>query len=133
MRPYYVVIAQRPGFLQLAPAHQFAALLDAIAADHPTRAAELRDSNPTTQSAILGWLHDVTSQKPAAKEVELFRVQKGDRELRGVAVYLTTGIDLRLLEGNDFRRTELCGDGPSVNARAADWLAMLREGGWSDR
>ena len=63
-----------------------------------TRATELRDSDATTGSAILGWLHDVTSQKPAAKEVELFRVQKGDRELRGIAVYLPTGIDLRLME-----------------------------------
>ena len=118
IRPYYAAIAQRPGFFQLAPAHQFAALLDAIAADYPTRAAELRDSTTTTQSAILGWLHDVTSQKPPAREVEMWRVRKGERELRAVAVYLPTGIDWRLLERDDFRRTDcvamarLCTLGP---------------------
>ena len=105
LRPYYTQVAHRPGFSQLAPAHQFAALLDAIATDYPTRATELRGSNATTQSAILGWLHDVTTQKPVAREMEMWRVRKGDRELRAVAVYLATGIDLRLLEKDNFRRT----------------------------
>jgi hypothetical protein len=120
MRPYYAEIAQRPGFSQLAPAHRFTALLEAIGADHPARAAELRDANATTQAAVLGWLHDVTTQKPVTKEVELFRMRKSERQLRMVVVYLPTGVDLRLLEGDDFRRTELCGDGPSVRARAAE-------------
>ena len=133
MRPYYAEITQRPGFLQLAPAHRFTALLDAIATDYPTRAAELRDANATAQSAMLGWLHDVTTYMPAAGEVEMWRVRKGDRELRAVAVYLPTGIDLRLLERDDFRRTELCRDGPALHARAAQWRAKLQDSGWGDR
>jgi hypothetical protein len=82
---------------------------------------------------MLGWLHDVTTQKPVAREVEMWRVRKGDRELRAVAVYLPTGIDLRLLERDDFRRTELCRDGPTLHARAAEWRAKLQDSGWGDR
>jgi hypothetical protein len=64
-------------------------------------------------------------------EVELWRVAKDGRELRCVAVYMTTGIDLRLMEGEDFRRTQLLRDGPAVEALAEQWQAKLRVAGWS--
>ena len=132
MRPYYVQLSRRPGFANLAPALKFRALVDAIAQDQPGRAAEMRDSNVTTQSAILGWLADVTSQKPAVRETELWRVRKGERELRCSAVYLPTGIDLRLMESDEFRRTQLCPDAPSLHAISANWHSRLVEARWAD-
>jgi hypothetical protein len=56
---------------------------------------------------------------------------KASRELRCIARYLPTGIDVRLMEGEDFRRTQLLKDGPSVEARAEEWRMKLREKGWS--
>jgi hypothetical protein len=44
---------------------------------------------------------------------------------------MPTGIDLRLIEGEDFRRTQLLKDGPSVEARAEEWRTKLREKGWA--
>jgi hypothetical protein len=64
-------------------------------------------------------------------EIELWRVVKDGRELRCIALYLPTGIDLRLIEGEDFRRTQLLKDGPSVEAKAEEWRMKLREKGWS--
>jgi hypothetical protein len=43
MRPYYEVIALQEGFALLPIPIQFAALVDAIAQDHPAKAAKLRD------------------------------------------------------------------------------------------
>jgi hypothetical protein len=104
--------------------------VDAIAQDQPGRAAELQGSNDTTQNAMIGWLADVTSQKPAVREMELWRVRKGERELRCVAVYLPTGIDLRLMENDEFRRTQLCPDAPTLHAVSADWHARLVQVVW---
>jgi hypothetical protein len=41
------------------------------------------------------------------REIELWRVVKDTRELRCISRYLPTGIDLRPLEGEDFRRPQL--------------------------
>ena len=75
-------------------------------------------------------LSNVVYRSPAVREVELWRVRKDSRELRCLAVYMPTGIDVLLMEGEDFRRTELLKDGPAVEARAADWHRKLREHGW---
>ena len=99
---------------------------------HPRKAAEMRDDGPTTQRAILGWLADVTSQRPPARTVELWRVQRPGRTLRCLAVYLPTGIDLRLLDGEDFRRTQLCPDAPALSGKAEEWKAKLPATGWAD-
>jgi hypothetical protein len=130
MRPYYVQIAQRPEFARLSVNHQFGLLLETIAKDHPAQAAKLHGSNATTQRAILDSLADVTCQQPAAPAVELWRVRKGDRELQCVAVYLSTGVDLRLLECDNFRRTELIRDASALDTRAAAWKRMLNDAGW---
>jgi hypothetical protein len=44
---------------------------------------------------------------------------------------MPTGIDLRLMEGEDFRRRELLRDGPAVEARAEEWRGILPEKGWA--
>jgi hypothetical protein len=72
-----------------------------------------------------------SDSSPAAREVELWCVRKDSRELRCLAVYMPTGIDLRLIEGEDFRRTQPLKDGPSVEARAEEWRTKLLEKGWA--
>ena len=56
------------------------------------------------QRALLAQLADVKPSAVAAV-TGLWRVSKGNRELRCVAQYLASGIDLRLMEGDGFRRT----------------------------
>jgi hypothetical protein len=134
MRPYYAEIAEQRGFEFLSLSLRFALLVARVAQDHPAEAVKVRKRghSPAAQEAILGWLADVTAQKPAVREIELWRVQKGPRELRCVTVYLPAGIDLRLFEGEDFRRTELLRDAPSVRFRASEWREMLGRRGWSE-
>jgi hypothetical protein len=62
--------------------------------------------------------------------VALWSVRKGARTLRCVAVDQSTGIDLRLLEDADFRRTVLCADPATSTAAAADWQRRLVQRGW---
>ena len=49
-------------------------------------------------------------------EVELWVVRKGERELRCVVCYLPTGLDLRLMKGDDFHRTELHRDADAASS-----------------
>jgi len=64
--------------------------------DVSSKAALMREYNTTTQAMLLGWLNDVVNEKPDPKrEVELWRVWKDQRELRCVAIYLPSGIDVR--------------------------------------
>jgi hypothetical protein len=43
---------------------------------------------------------------------------------------MPTGIDLRLMQGEDFRRTELLREGPAVEIRAEEWRGRPLEKGW---
>jgi hypothetical protein len=52
--------------------------------------------------------------RPGERELELWRVAKDSRELRCIVVYMPNGIDLRLMAGEDFRRTQLLKDAPAV-------------------
>jgi hypothetical protein len=89
MRPYYEVIALQEGFALLPIPIQFAALVDAIAQDHPAKAAKLRDIDDLPwQRAIMGSLAHVVYPRPAQREIELWRVVKDSRELRCIARYL---------------------------------------------
>jgi hypothetical protein len=42
-----------------------------------------------------------------------------------------TGIDLRLMEGDDFLCTPLLRDGPAVQELAQKWHSELRGSGWT--
>jgi len=121
MRVYYEELASLAGFALLAPSLRFDMLVEAIAREYPTGAAKMREWDGLTQRA----------SSPAAREVELWRVHKDSRELRCLAVYMPTGLDLRLMEGEDFRRTQLLKDGPAVEGLAEEWQAKLRAAGWS--
>ena len=132
MRPYYDAIASREGFALLPIPIQFAALVDAIAHDHPSKAAKLGEIDDLpSQRAILGSLTRIVYPRPAQREIELWRVTKDSRNLRCIAVYLPAGIDLRLMEGDDFRRTQLLRDGPAVQELAEEWRSKLRGSGWT--
>jgi len=134
LRPIYARLRADSSFSLLAPAHQFEVLRQAAAEEAPSKAESMREWNTTTQFALLGWLADVAAQQPnPSREVELWRVRKGERELRCSAVHLHNGVDLRLLEGGEFRRTQLLKDAPAVQALAQKWREALGERGWESR
>jgi hypothetical protein len=130
LRPYFAALSQQEAFTLLAPALRFSALCDAVASDHPTKAAQMREWSPAAQEATFRWLASITSQVGSVNEVELWTVTKPERELRCVVRYLPTGLDLRLMQGDDFRRTELHQDAAAVSAKATEWKTALLERGW---
>jgi hypothetical protein len=103
----------------LAAPQRFEALCCALEPEHPSRAAAMRDWSAAAKDGTLKWLESVTKEKPSVQEVELWRVSKDTRELRCVVRYMPHGMDLRLMQNDEFRRTELLKDAPSVEARAA--------------
>jgi hypothetical protein len=85
------------------------------------------------QHALLDHLASMIDQKANSDPGELWLVRKGERELRCVLHYLPTGIDVRLLEGDDFRRTQLGKIGPAVEKLSGEWLKALVEVGGTSR
>ena len=133
MRPYWADLhRQSPFFRNLAPELQAIALAEAVEADHATKAAEIREWNPATRRAMLAGLDQGLRERHAAKETALWRVRKGERELQCLAVYLITGIDLRLLERGEIRRTELFAWAHVLTARARTWRQALERSGWRE-
>lgn len=130
IRPYFAALRKDPAFLYLSPSHQFAAVVAAIADDHPSHAATMRKWSPAAQDGFLKWMRDVTDEEPPRLEYELWTVEKNGRTLRCVAVYVPTGIDLRLMEQGDFRRTQLAKDAPESEALSATWRQALIVQGW---
>ena len=88
--------------------------------------------SPAAQESALRWLATCVATGSAQREIELWKVVKTGRELRCVARYLPAGIDLRLMQGQEFRRTELHRDADAATAKAAEWKAALLERGWRD-
>jgi hypothetical protein len=132
LRPPYAKLASDPAFARLAPAHQFRALCEAAAKLSPSKALQMREWNSATQISLLHWLASIVEEQPnPRRETALWRVSKNGRELRCVAVYLSSGIDLRLLDGDDFRRTQLVKDAPAVEELANGWRNALVERGWT--
>jgi hypothetical protein len=81
---------------------------------------------------MLIFLPNPESSLKTRDQPELWRVRKGDRELRCVAHYLPSGIDVRLLEADgSFRRTQLCKMAPEVEKLSGEWLKALLEVGWN--
>ena len=116
----------------LAPSHQWEALVRAAATESPTKSAEMRGWSVAAQVGLLKWLGDVLQEHPnPVNEIELWRVRKDDRALRCLAVYLQTGIDLRLMEGADFRRTQLVRDAIKSAALSDAWKRKLLAVGWT--
>ena len=77
MRPYFEAVASREGFALLPIPIQFAALVDAIAQDHPSKAVKLREIDDLpSQRAILGSLAHIVYPRPGQRVIELWRVVK---------------------------------------------------------
>jgi hypothetical protein len=115
----------------LAPVHQFEALAAEADKESPTKGATMREWTVDAQIAMLKWLSDVThEQRDPNNEIEVWRVRKGERELRCVALYLPSGIDVRLFEGDDFRRTQLVRDAIESRSLSDVWKQKLEERGW---
>lgn len=74
--------------------------------------------------------NDPSAQQEPQTAVELWRARKGDRELVCLAVYFPTGIDVRLMEGNDCRRAQLVMDEVEAYVILREWLNEVHEGGW---
>ena len=129
--PYFARLCRDPTFSNLAPAFQFEALCQAVATDHPGRATDMSSMSAAAQSALLLWLTDAARGSSAsAKDVTLWAVRKGERTLVCLAVDVTNGFDLRLMDGGEFRRTELFPELATVKTRAGEWLTALKERGW---
>ena len=91
----------------------------------------MREWSEAGQHGLLLHLANCFHQLETNKTEELWRVRMGDRELLCMAVYLASGIDIRLLDGTDFRRTPLCRDAQTATALANQWKAKLLDAGWT--
>ena len=131
LRPYWAELHKRdPFFPKLAPELQQQALADAVAVDQPQRAVVIREWNPATTRAILSFLDQARTEQHTVRQVELWRACKDQREVRCVALHLPTGIDVRLLERNDWHRTQLVFDGPTALGVSDRWLRQLVSSGY---
>jgi hypothetical protein len=119
LRSFYLRLQRNQAFDRLSPAHQFEQLRTSIAAEHPEEAEQMRMWSPKAQIALMAYLAK-DAPTPAAVTL-LWRLRKEGREVRCVAQYLSTGIDLRLLEGDGFRKTQLCHSPTAANILAEQW------------
>ena len=87
-----------------------------------------------------GWVSRAMAAKHAHQDALLISprvivppARKGERTLSCVAIYLATGVDVRLLEDGDMRRTQLVKDGPQAEALALEWHEKAEAAGWATR
>ena len=133
LKPIYAQLRANPAFARLAPVSQFLELCRAATDHSPPKAEAMREWHPAAKSALLKHLSNSLDEQPhPSRDIELWRVRKGARTLRCVAVYLSIGVDLRLMEAGDFRRTELIKLPEHVEARASEWKTALLEKAWSE-
>ena len=133
LRPFFARLQARPKFLDLAPAYQFKQLCDVLSVDHPNEAAQMRRWPNATQNAILAQLASSLEHTPPQVLSELWRMLKGDRELRCLVQYLSSGIDVRLFEADAMRRSQLCQDAREADAVSKEWQNALHKRGWTLR
>jgi hypothetical protein len=131
LRPIFAQLQAHPAFRHFAPTQQFEQLALALERDHPAKAATMREWSPAAQNGLLLHLASSVEQDGTAQTVELWRVRKGERELRCDARYLPNGIDMRLFEGDDFRRTQLVKDAIASTAVSEEWKQKLQAHGWA--
>jgi hypothetical protein len=106
-------------------------LAKAVEQDSPAKTATMREWSPAAQLGLLGWLNDVLREEPhPVNEIELWRVRKGERELRCVVIYLPNGIDVRLIEGADFRRTQFVRNAIESTTVSDAWKRKLEGHDW---
>jgi hypothetical protein len=131
LRVFYIRLQSRTPFHELSSDEQFAQLCDAVAADHPEQAEAMRNWTSIAKDALLRDLAESSEGGQPAVSTVLWRVHKDSRELRCIAQYMPSGIDVRLLEGDGFRRTQLCPDATAADALSHEWRTDLLQRGWS--
>src|SRR5688572_23465886 len=108
LRPFFTRLLPNPVFTLLSPSHQFQQLREAVASEHPAQAIQMGEWSTGAQEALLRHLAESEEESSPPAISVLWRLIKDARELRCIAQYLSTGIDVRLLEGPSFHRTQLC-------------------------
>ena len=126
------LLRQSPDMPNLAPDLQAKALADAMEAEHPKKAAIVRDWNPIRRGAKLAMLMTAPRKEPLDAFKELWRLRSGDREVRCIAVYVSNGVDLRLVQGGVKLRAELFVDVPLLRVRSKQWRESFEAEGWSE-
>lgn len=88
--------------------------------------------SPATVRALLRHL-DANVETDAARShiAELWTARLKGRTLVCEAVYLPCGIDVRLTEGGEFKRTQLARTAPEAHDCAAGWRRELHRVGWA--
>lgn len=128
---YYATLRADPAFLRLAPSLQAAALADRVAAESPSRATEIRQWNTATLNAMLAVLQAETDARPLRRTTTLWRATKGSRTVECTAVYMPTGIDLRVIEDRTPWQTLLFRRSHGAEAQAGRWQQEMAVRGWS--
>jgi hypothetical protein len=131
LEPFSRELTSAGAFSQLSQQHQVVTLADAVTIEHPTLAVALRTLTPVEQSALLARLTRGLRARPSAEAKELRILTRNGRSVRCVAICVGTGIDLRLLDGDDFARTQLCADIGRAQVKADEWWRQLQSAGWS--
>ena len=126
------LLRQSPDLPNLAPELQAKALADAMEADYPKKAATIRDWNPFRRAAKLAMLTTAPRDEPLDAFKELWRLRSGDRQVRCIAVYVSNGVDLRLLQGGVKLRAELFVDVPLLRIRSKQWRESFEAEGGSE-
>ena len=85
--PFWTELKRQAFFARLAPELQSEALALALEIDYPAKAQEIREWNFATRRAMLAGLDMLLTAGPTKRETELWRMQKGQREVRCVAVH----------------------------------------------
>lgn len=135
-------------FGQVARAHQFAQLCDALAVDHPGEAEEMRHWSNATQNALLAHLASPVNELPSIEQppsiekplsIEdastqelspVWRATKDRVEMHCLLQFLLTGTDVWLFEGDSVQRTQPCRDAAEAIALAEQWRKEMIGRGW---
>lgn len=128
---YYSRLRSSSAFANLSPDLQQRMLADAVAADHPRRAEDIRGWNTATREAMLALCDDATRQRSIHRRETLWRASKGARSVECQAVYMPIGTDLRLLVDGDLNRTLLVREPVLVSVESGRWRTNIAQAGWA--
>lgn len=129
--PHWAALKRQTFFDRLAPELQARALADALASSHPDEAREVREWTPPTRRTLLARLDSCLRPGHVRPQRLVWTARKGERrEVVCVAVSLSYGTELRLMEQGEMLRSELLRDEFLVAAKAEEWLRALLSAGW---
>jgi hypothetical protein len=76
LRPLYAKLQSDPRFGYLSMQHQFARLIELVAAEQPAKAVSMREYTAATQGGILGHLAGMHSQGHLSDSVEIWQARR---------------------------------------------------------